>query len=348
MRPSSNLLTAAAIAVAVLVGWAVLTALKRLLGARVVRVAKQTRTSVDDLLVHLLDRTGLLAVMFVVLWTAPLVVGVPVEWRTTLRVIAIVAITVQLVILVNSGIRFVTERYTGQAEVPATAATAVTALSFALSFAMRLLLFSVLLLLALANLGVDISTLLAGLGVGGIAVALALQSVLKDLLGALTIVINKPFLVGDLIEVGDFLGDVQIVGMRNTRLRNLTGEEVTMPNQHLLDCVVRNHSRMRERRVSFLITVHHHTPVARLEDVPLVIKESVGAVAGTRFDRTKLKRVALAGFEFEIVYHVESDDYDVYAAANHEILMSTLRGLEARGIALAASMVASSDAPPLE
>src|SRR5215213_10177300 len=101
---------------------------------------------------------------------------------------------------------------------------------------------------------------------------LALQSVLKDILGAITIVINKPFLVGDLIEVDGYLGEVLSVDMRSTRLLNLPGEEVSMPNQHLLDDIVRNHSRMRERRVSFVLTLHRATRTTSLAEVEEIVR----------------------------------------------------------------------------
>jgi small-conductance mechanosensitive channel len=252
-------------------------------------------------------------------------------------VVAIVALTLQLGLFVNAALRFITRRFTEQPGAPSTTATAVSALSFAT----QLLLYTVLLLLALANLGVNVSTLLTGLGVGGIAVALALQSVLKDILGAVTIVINKPFLVGDLIEVDEFLGVVNRVDMRSTRLTNLSGEELSMPNQHLLDGVVRNHSRMRQRRVSFVLSIHHGTPVRALAEVGPLVRESIAAVSSAIFERAQLKRVTPGSFEFEVVYCVDSADYDLYAAVNHDVLMGILQRLEARGVALAMPLFAS-------
>jgi small-conductance mechanosensitive channel len=257
--------------------------------------------------------------------------------HAALRIAAIFALSLQLALWINVVITFATSHFVGQPDVSASGATTVTALSFA----MRLLLFTLLLLLTLANLGVDISTLLAGLGVGGIAVALALQSVLKDILGAITIVISKPFFVGDLIEVDEFIGEVQKVGMRSTQLINLSGEELTMPNQHLLDGIVRNQSRMRERRVSFVLTIHHTTPIARLDEVSSLLRDGVVGTTGARFERAQLKRLAPAGFEFEIVWYVASGDYDLYAATNHDLLFAILHRLDDRGIRLAAPIAAT-------
>jgi small-conductance mechanosensitive channel len=339
MKLDSPMLAGALLATVILVVWTLLLVARRVLGARLLAAARLTHTTVDDLVVHLLERTGLFAVVFVVIWAAAPAMPLPGAWRSPLRVAAVLALTIQLAIWMNEAVRFLTRRFTDRSDVAATTATTVTALSFAV----RLVLLTVLVLLALANLGVDVSTLLAGLGVGGIAVALALQSVLKDLFGALSIVVNKPFLVGDTIEVGNFIGEVRHVGMRSTRLRNLPGEEIIMPNQLLIDGVVRNHSRMRERRVSFVLTLHTETRPAELDAAAALMRDAVRAVPRARLARAQLKHAVPTGFEFEIVYFFESPDYDLFAAAHHGLLVAILKGLDERGIALAAPPLAGAE-----
>ena len=316
---------------AILIGWAALLLGRRLLGARLVAAARRTHTAVDDLVVHLVGRTGLTAVVFAVIWLVSPALAIPAEWRSPLRMTAVFALTIQLAIWMNAAVRFVTRRYIEREDVAASTATTVTALSFAA----RLVLLTLLVLLALANLGVNVTALLAGLGVGGIAVALALQSVLKDLMGALSIVINKPFLVGDTIEVNGFVGEVRKVGMRTTWLRNLPGEELIMPNQMLIDGVVRNHSRMGERRVSFVLMLHHETRAAELETATTIIREVVSAAPQVRLARAQLKRAAMEGFEFEIVYFFATSSYDLFAAGHHDILIAILKRFDERGIGLA-------------
>ena len=320
---------------AILIGWAALLLGKRVLGARLVAAARRTHTAVDDLMIHLVGRTGLTAVVFAVIWLVSPALALPAEWRGPLRMLAVFALTIQLAIWMNAAVRFVTRRYIDRADVAAATATTVTALSFAA----RLVLLTLLVLLALANLGVNVTALLAGLGVGGIAVALALQSVLKDLMGALSIVINKPFLVGDTIEVGPHLGEVRKVGMRSTWLRNLPGEELIIPNQMLIDGVVRNHSRMGERRVSFVLLLHHETRAAELEAAATIMREVVSAAPQVRLARAQLKRAAMEGFEFEIVYFFATSDYDLFAAGHHDILIAILKRFDERGIALAAPVL---------
>ena len=335
MNLDSPPVAGAVLVAAILIGWALLHLAKRVLGARIVAAVRSTRTTMDDLIVHLLDRTGLAAVVFIVVWAVSPSLALPAAWRGPLRVTAVLALTIQLAIWMNAAVQFVTRRYNERADVAPSTATTVTALSFAA----RLVLLTLLVLLALANLGVNVTALLAGLGVGGIAVALALQSVLKDLMGALSIVINKPFLVGDTIEVGPHLGEVRKVGMRSTWLRNLPGEELIMPNQMLIDGVVRNHSRMRERRVSFVLLLHHQTRAAELEAATTLMRDVVRAAPRARFGRAQLKRAVPAGFEFEIVYHFDSPDYDLYAATHHDVLVAILKGLDERGISLAAPVL---------
>jgi len=163
-------------------------------------------------------------------------------------------------------------------------------------------------------------------------------------MGALSIVINKPFLVGDTIEVNGFLGEVRKVGMRATWLQNLPGEELIMPNQMLIDGVVRNHSRMRERRVSFGLMLHHATRASELDEAATLMREVVSAAPRVRFNRAQLKRAAPIGFEFEIVYFYESPDYDLFAAAHHDLLIAILKRFDERGIALAPPALANTEA----
>ena len=335
MNFESPRVAGAVLAGAILIGWVVLSLAKRLLGARLAAAAQRTHTAVDDLVVHLIGRTGLAAIVFTVSWAVTPVLALPAEWRGPVRTAAVFALAIQLAIWMNATVGFVTRRHLERADVAAASATTVTALSFAV----RLVLLTLIVLLTLANLGVNVTALLAGLGVGGIAVALALQSVLKDLMGALSIVINKPFLVGDTVEVNGFIGEVRKVGMRTTWLRNLPGEELIMPNQMLIDGVVRNHSRMSERRVSFMLMLHHDTRAADLDTAATIMREVVTAAPRARFARAQLKRAAMEGFEYEIVYFFESANYDLFAAAHHDILIAILKRFDESGISLAAPVL---------
>ena len=137
-----------------------------------------------------------------------------------------------------------------------------------IGFILNVVIWALVLLLTLDNLGVDITALVAGLGIGGIAVALAVQNVLGDLFASLSITLDRPFVVGDFLAVGDFLGSVEYIGIKSTRLRSLSGEQIIMSNSDLLSSRVRNYGRMSERRVVFSTSITYETPIELVERVP--------------------------------------------------------------------------------
>jgi small-conductance mechanosensitive channel len=192
-------------------------------------------------------------------------------------------------------------------EDPATATTVS-----ALGFVGKLLLWTAVLLLALDNLGVDITTLVAGLGVGGVAVALALQNILGDLFASLSIVLDKPFVLGDFVIVDEHLGNVEYIGLKTTRVRSLWGEQLIFSNSDLLKSRLRNFGRMFQRRIVFSIGVTYQTPRAKLEAIPGILREAVEAQEQTRFDRSHFKAYGDFAITFETVYYVTVPDYNTY------------------------------------
>jgi small-conductance mechanosensitive channel len=156
-----------------------------------------------------------------------------------------------------------------------------------IGFVARVVVWALVTLLALDNFGINITALVAGLGVGGIAVALAVQNVLGDLFASLTITLDRPFVIGDSISVGDVSGDVEHIGVKSTRIRSISGEQVIIPNADLLGSRVRNFGRMRERRVLFTLGVTYETPRAKLEQIPTWVRERITQVDGVRFDRDR-------------------------------------------------------------
>jgi small-conductance mechanosensitive channel len=171
---------------------------------------------------------------------------------------------------------------------------------------------AMLVLLTLSSFGVNISGLIAGLGIGGVAIAFALQSVLKDLFASLAIVLDKPFVVGDFIIFGDQLGSVERIGLKTTRIRSLWGEQIAVSNDDLLNTRVRNYKRMDERRVSFNIMVTFETPLENLEKIPGFIRDFIGSIEACRFDRSHVASFENYGPRIETVYYVLSPDYNIY------------------------------------
>jgi small-conductance mechanosensitive channel len=200
-----------------------------------------------------------------------------------------------------------------------------------IGFMVNVLIWSLVVLLTLDNLGIDITALVAGLGIGGIAVALAVQNILGDLFASLSITLDRPFVVGDFLIVGDFLGSVEHIGIKSTRLRSLSGEQIIMPNADLLGSRVRNYGRMQERRVVFATSVTYETPIEMVEKIPALIRGIIEAQDGTRFDRSHFAKHAAASLDFETVYYVRSPDYNRYMDIQQAINIRLHRELIALG-----------------
>ncbi|MCB0336429.1 MAG: mechanosensitive ion channel family protein [Bdellovibrionales bacterium] len=189
----------------------------------------------------------------------------------------------------------------------------------------KITVWSTVFLLTLDNFGVDITALVAGLGVGGIAVALAVQNILGDLFASFSIVMDKPFEVDDFIIIGDYMGTIESIGMKTTRLRSLSGEQVIISNSDLLSSRIRNYKRMNERRVLFAIGVTYDTEEKRLEEIPRMIRNAIEAQDNTRFDRAHFKGFGASSLDFEVVYYVLGADYNLYMDIQQEINLSILR-----------------------
>ncbi len=174
-------------------------------------------------------------------------------------------------------------------------------------------------LLILDNLGFDINALIAGLGISGIAVALAVQNILGDIFASLSIVIDKPFIVGDFIVIDGFAGSVEHIGIKTTRLRSISGEQLIFSNNDLLKSRLRNYKRMRERRVNFPFGVEYETPLEKLEAIPGMVKEIIEAIPGTRFDRVHFKTYGQSSLDFESIFYVLSREMSEYLDIQQKI-----------------------------
>lgn len=204
-----------------------------------------------------------------------------------------------------------------------------------IGFIVRVVIWAVVTLLTLDNLGIDVTALVAGLGIGGIAVALAVQNILGDLFASLSITFDKPFLVGDFLIIDDFLGAVEYIGIKSTRLRSLGGEQIIISNANLLSSRVRNYGRMMERRVVFATSVARDTSVEALEKIPDIIKAAIAENPDTRFDRSHFAKHGAGSLDFETVYYVLSPDYNRYMDIQQAINLRLHREIERLGVEFA-------------
>lgn len=328
-NPLLDWLTALGIALAinVLVGLG-----KWLVVHKVGALAAKTSSVLDDALVDVARRTRQLLIFGITLFIGSRYLDLPDQAQTILRNLAVIAIFLQLGSWVGAALDFWLNHYRRHAM--AHDASAATSLA-ALSFIGRVVLWAIMLLLALDNLGINVTALVAGLGVGGIAVALAVQNILGDLFASLSIVLDKPFVIGDFIVVDDYSGTVEHVGLKTTRIRSISGEQLIFSNSDLLKTRLRNFKRMQERRIVFTVGVLYQTPPDKLEKIPAMLKEIVCQAQGTRFDRAHLKELGDSALVFEVVYWVLDPDYLHYADAQQSINLGMLRRFADEGIGFA-------------
>ncbi len=199
----------------------------------------------------------------------------------------------------------------------------------------RITLFAVILLTAIATLGINVTGLVAGLGIGGIAIALAVQNIVGDLFASVSIIVDKPFVVGDFIQVGDKLGTVREIGLKTTRLSSLSGEQLIFGNGDLLKSRIQNFKRMLERRIVFTIGAEYGTPPELVEKIPAMIRDAIVAQPDTRFDRAHFKEFGDSALIYEAVYIVLSPEYNKYMDIQQSINFELYRGFDREGIGMA-------------
>jgi small-conductance mechanosensitive channel len=204
-----------------------------------------------------------------------------------------------------------------------------------LRFVGVLVVWVVAILMLLTNLGVKIGPLVAGLGIGGVAIALAVQNILGDLFASLSIALDKPFHVGDFLVIGDEKGTVEQIGIKSTRLRSLSGEQIVMSNGDLLKSRVRNYGLLYERRAAFSVDIVYETPVGTVREVPGLIEAAIRAQPKTRFDRAHFASFGDYALKFEAVYFVLAAEYNVYRDIQQAINLQLMEEFARRGIEFA-------------
>lgn len=277
---------------------------------RLKRIAATTETLIDDFVVEVLSSTRLLFAGAVGLYLGTHFLTFPESLGRWVDRLFVAALILQAGIWANRAMKFWLLHRFAQGDSQDAGARAMT--QSLLSFLGRVALWALVVLLLLDNMGLNVTALVTSLGIGGIAVALAVQNILGDLFASLSISIDKPFVIGDFIIVDDLMGTVEHVGLKTTRIRSLSGEQIVFSNNDLLKCRIRNYQRMQERRVVFPIGVTYNTSAQTLEKIPGLIRKSIESMTKVRFDRAHFKAFGPSSLDFEIVYYVLDPDYQLY------------------------------------
>jgi small-conductance mechanosensitive channel len=319
--------------VTVVVGMTALIIFRHVVAVRLRRWAETTTRKWDNAIANaLVDiRVWLLFPAVLYLASGPLVL--PTQVSGLLRVLAVLGIAAQLLrtsrLVVDAVLRLLLTRASD------TPSDAVAGSVVVLRFIALLVVWSLIILMALSNLNIQITPIIAGLGVGGIAVALAVQSILSDLFASLSILLDKPFVVGDFIIVDDKLGTVEQIGIKTTRVRALSGEQLVFANSDLLNSRIQNFKRMQERRVVFTIGVVYETPLEKLQVIPRIIREAVEHNDVARFDRCHFKAYGAYALEFETVYYVKVPDFNRYMDVQQAINLELFERFGKEGVSFA-------------
>ncbi|MFY9822159.1 MAG: mechanosensitive ion channel family protein [Thermoanaerobaculia bacterium] len=328
----SSLLQWAVAAGVTLAVFLTLLLLRRLIVGRLGRRAERTPGGFDDIAVDLARRTRTPLILVPAVWLGSLDLQVLPAVNRVLGRAAVAAVFLQAALWASLALDLWVKRT--QARRLERDDTSV-ALAGVLRFVGKLALWTILVLAALDNLGINVTALVAGLGIGGVAVALALQNVLADLFASLSIVFDKPFVLGDSITVGDMTGTVESIGLKTTRLRGASGELLILANGELLKSRIQNWRWMSERRVVLAFGVPHETPADVVAGVPERIRGIVEAQEQVRFERAHFKGFGDSSLDFEAVYWIAGPSYELFMDRQQAVNLALLKMLQEEGIGLA-------------
>jgi small-conductance mechanosensitive channel len=306
--------------------------LLRLLRKRLCRhdEAGQPDRPVAQLLKETLNRTSMLAVLAVSLLVGLKMLELTPLWEERIGHLWFIVLGFQLVLYMDRAATLGARRYfRNHAENPDSPTTVANTL---MVWALKTVLWVIFLLAALSNLGINVSALVASLGIGGIAVALAVQNVLGDLFASLSIAVDKPFEVGDSISITNVSGTVEHVGLKTTRIRADSGEQIIIGNAELLKNVVRNYKRMQTRRVQFSLRINPATPAALAAKVPDALRAVVERQPDVRADRVHLKSVSQDALEYELVFYILNSSYANFMNAQQAVLLGALEVFAELGV----------------
>lgn len=299
--------------------------------ARRLKVTGDKETAyINDFIADLLrHKTKTILILIVSVYAGSLVLDLPQKTAHFARSLAVIAFCLQLALWGNEAIKYFTSRRREETKEDDPGRVSAYAL---ISFLSKAAMWSLISLVILGNLGINITALVAGLGIGGIAVALSVQNILGDLFASISIVLDRPFIVGDSIAVGDYSGKVEYIGIKTTRIRSHSGEQIVFSNADLLGNRIRNYKNMAERRVLLSVGVTYQTPSEKLKNIPLMIGEIIENIDQTRFDRAHFKQYSESALIFEIAYYVLVPDYNIYMDIQQNVNLEIFERLQAEGI----------------
>ena len=291
--------------------------------------AEKTKTDLDDVFISIVRKLRPPFYSFVALYASVKFLNLTDVIENLIDGIFILIVVYQIINALQDLVNYATKKMSKEGK------RVSSSVAGSISLILKITLWTFAILLILSNWGINITSLIAGLGIGGIAIALAVQKILGDIFSSFSIFIDKPFEEGDFIVVGTDSGTVQKIGVKTTRLKTLQGEELVISNQELTSERIRNFKKMEKRRVLFVFGVLYETPQKKLQNIPNIVKKVIEKEGNTEFGRVHFKEFADSSLNFEVVYYVLSGDYNQYMDTRQNINFSLKERFEKEGIEFA-------------
>ena len=317
----------------VFISYGLLHVIKKIVKKRLGKAVKRTQSEFDDFIITLISDTKSIFLLIVSVYIGSLFLKLPDQVQQVLRISTIIVILIQAGLWLTKLVTFLVSR---RLQKPDDEAEIDALTTNAIGIVAKGLVWSVIVLLVLDNIpGVEVTTLIASLGIGGVAIGLAVQNILGDLFASLSIALDKPFVIGDFIVVGDFWGTVEKIGLKSTRVRSLTGEMLVFGNGDLLTSRIRNYQQMERRRVVFPFGVVYETPYEKLVKIPAIVEEVIRSQDNVSFDRAHFSTYGDFSLNFEVVFYMETSDYKIFMDTQQAINLELFRRFEQEAIVFA-------------
>ena len=325
-----------AVAVGIFIlGIIVLTIFKKIILSRLKKWSETTATTVDDFLVRGIEKSVVPVLYLINFYLAIITLNLPREAKDVIDKVIIILATFFFIRVITSTLKYSLNSYvkrkTPEEEDAERRLKQINGITLILSF----VIWSVGFVFLLDNLGFEISAVIAGLGIGGIAIALAAQAILGDLFSYFVIFFDRPFEIGDFIVLGDFIGTIEYIGIKTTRIRSLNGEQVVVSNTDLTNSRIRNFKRMEKRRVAFKLGVIYQTTSRQLAEIPKLVRDIIESQQDVVFDRGHFQSYGDFSLNFEFVYFVLSSEYNKYMDIQQSINLKVYEEFEKLGIEFA-------------
>jgi len=311
---------------------AALYVLRHIIFARLRAIASGTETDLDDLAMDLIQKIRPLEYNLLALYLAVRTLNHSPGFGRAANILLLIVFTYRAVTMVQHLLNYWTNRIVSQRGLTEAAKTSVV---HSAQVILRAILWVAAALFVLGNLGVNVSAVLTGLGIGGVAIALAAQAILGDLFNFFVILLDKPFNIGDFVVSDSVSGTIEHIGLKSTRIRSISGEMIVVSNSNLLSSRIRNYKDLNKRRVVFKTGVVYGTGAEKLRKVPALIKAVVLGQAGTEFERSNLYNTGDFSVDFETAYYITSGDYTLYMNTQERVLLGIIEGFAGEGIEFA-------------